>query len=141
MSRYKQLSDAFALNTKALIAYRVDARDALRGIRDAVQKHLGLIEAETDIVRIISDNGESVYPSLATLDHGESVNFNVAVNVADGGQPKTDVFIPATLSGKSGEIVLEVPSINLVRALKNEEVYQEVAGLMFDAMLKRLENF
>ncbi|WP_404941599.1 hypothetical protein [Pseudomonas danubii] len=142
MSRYKQLSDAYALNTRALIAYRVDARDTLRGVRDALRKHLGLIVVETDIVRITSDDGESVFPQLSKLDHGGSVNFNVAVNVGgDGGLPKTDVFVPGVLSGKAGEIVLDIPSLNLVHTLKSEEDYQEVAGLLFDAMLERLETF
>jgi len=142
MSKYKQLTDAYALNTKALIAYRADARDALRGIKDALRKHLGLIVVETDIVRIVSETDESVFPLLAKLNHGDSVSFDVAVSVGgDAGLPKTDVFVSASLSGKSGELVLTVPGINVVRKLKGEEDYQEVAKLMFDAMLKTLEDF
>ncbi|ROL94169.1 hypothetical protein BK636_02125 [Pseudomonas chlororaphis] len=142
MSRYKQLSDAYAVNTQALIVYRQEARDALTKIRDAVRKHLGLMVADTDIVRVVSENGTNVFSTLAVLEHGESVNFELVVSLGgEGGLPKSDVAIPAVISKKSSHIVLSMPGINFEVVLDSDERYQAVAESVFEAVLSRLEKF
>lgn len=142
MSNYQQLTDAYALNTNALFTYRVDARDALRGVRDAVLRHLDLAEPQSDMVRITTDNGESVFPLLAKLEHGESVGFNVTISVGGGdGLPISNLFVPATLSGKAGDIRLKIPSINFERNMTHQADYQEVAELLFDGLVKKLKDF
>lgn len=142
MSRYKQLSDAYALNTQALIAYRTEARDALNTIREAVRKHLGLIVAGSDIVRVTSDGGGELFSTLALLDHGDSINFELAVTLGgEAGLPKSNVVLPAALSGRSGAIVLAIPSINLEQALSSEESYQAVAEAVFGGIIRKLEKF
>lgn len=142
MSRYKQLSDAYAVNTQALIVYRQEARDALTKIRDAVRKHLGLIVADTDIVRIVSENGSSVFSTLAVLEHGESVSFELVVSLGgDGGLPKSDIAIPAVIGKKSNYINLSIPGINFEIVLDSDDRYQAVAESVFEAILSRLEKF
>ncbi|QZP18740.1 hypothetical protein SAMN04490186_3959 [Pseudomonas grimontii] len=142
MSRYKQLSDAYAVNTQALIVYRQEARDALTKIRDAVRKHLGLIVVDTDIVRIVSENGSNVFSTLAVLEHGESVHFELVVSLGgDGGLPKSDIAIPAVIGKKSNHINLSIPGINFEIVLDSDDRYQAVAESVFEAILSRLEKF
>lgn len=142
MSRYKQLSDAYAVNTQALIAYRQEARDALTKIRDAVRKYLGIIVVDTDLVRIVSKNGANVFPTLAVLEHGESVNFELVVSLGgNDGLPKSDIAIPAVISKKSNHIDLAIPGINFEVVLDSDDRYQAVAESVFGAILHRLEKF
>ena len=142
MSKYQQLTDAYALNTNALFTYRVDARDALKGVREAVLRHLGLAEGQSDMVRITTDNGDSVFPLLAKLEHGESVGFNVTISVGGGnGLPISNLYVPATLSGKAGDINLKITSINFERNMTHEADYEEVAELLFDGLLKKMKDF
>lgn len=142
MSRYKQLSDAYAANTQALIVYRQEARDAIVKIRDVIRKHLGLIVVDTDIVRVLSENGSNIFSTLAVLEHGDSVNFELVVSLGgDGGLPKSDMAIPAVISKKSDFITLVIPGINFEAVLDSDESYQAVAESVFEAILGRLEKF
>lgn len=142
MSRYKQLLDAYAANTQALIAYRQEVRDALNKIRDAVRKHLGPIVGDAEIVRIVSENGSNLFSTLAVLEHGESVNFELVVSLGgDGGLPKSDIAIPAVIGKGSSSINLSIPGINFEVALDSDDHYQAVAESVFEAILSRLEKF
>ena len=142
MSRYKQLSDAYAVNTQALITYRQEVRDALIKIRDALARHLGISAADTDTLRIVSDNGTSLFPTLAVLEHGESVNFELVVGLGgEGGLPRSDIAIPAVIGKSSNHLNLSIPGMTFEAVLDDESRYQAVAESVFEGILRRLEKF
>lgn len=142
MSMYKQLTDVYALNHEALVEYRIQVRDSVNKIRTVLLAYLGISDRGSDIVSAHSAGGAGLFASLAALEHGDALKFDLAVSLGgEQGLPKTDFWVPAEIKKVNGQLSVSIPRFGISESLESDDNYHKVAELVFGGMIGALKDF
>lgn len=142
MSMYKQLTDVYAQNHEALVEHRIQVRDSVNKIRIVLLAYLGISDAGSDIVSTQSAGGAGLFASVAALEHGDALKFDLAVSLGgEQGLPKIDVGTSAEIKKANGLLLLSIPRFDISEPLENDDSYHKVAGLAFEGIIGLLKDF
>jgi hypothetical protein len=142
MSKYKQLTDAYALNHEALVEHRKHVRDSVNAMRLALLGYMGIGDRNSDIVSLRSATGDDLFVPLAHLEHGENLEFQLVIALGgERGLPEMSFTIAAEVEKQNGKLVLGVPALAISQVLENNDSYFNVAEVIFESVMASLDVF